>query len=129
MPIIGLPDGDIPHCPTINRAIKTDAREAIDNLDYNDLWHGSQVSNIAESGGVHIDHQGVYQRNHVTHHNIQIQTVISGHNYSIAHVDIPEGMIDGDVQAQQDYLIQRVRLSLNESLDDGRKYLMSGNFP
>jgi hypothetical protein len=102
---------------------------AIENLGYDDLWHGSQVSNIAVSGGVHIDHQGIYQRTGVTHHNIQIQTVISGHNYSIAHVDVPEGMIDGAVQAQQDYLIQRVRLSLIESLNGGMKYLMSGNFP
>jgi hypothetical protein len=130
MPIIGLPDGNIPRRPaTLNNTIRRDATDAIDSLGYDDLWHGNQVSNIAVSGGVHIDHQGIYQRIGVTHHNIQIQTVISGHNCSIAHVDVPEGMINETVQAQRDYLIQMVRQFINASLNDGMKYFMSGNFP
>jgi hypothetical protein len=102
------------------RRISSDSETAIAQLTYQDLWRAPRT--LVTQGRVRIDMQGTTGEGH---RNIQIQiNGLKGHSTISTALVSPE-LSTTNHEAEQRYIIRKVRHALNESLKSGNVYKVS----
>ena len=105
----------------INQNARDQAQRAIANLDFADLYRDPPFR--INRPPVRLDAQGT---NHAGDANWQIQVNgVNGHS-TIAHVQVSANLANASTLARQTYVQRRVRHALNESLNTGNRYDVTG---
>lgn len=120
MPILTVPDGPAVLMPT-TRQIRDDLDDAIDDLDFADLWRGPGT--IAQAGVVRIDIQGPWTAG--PGQNIQAQV---GRN-SIAAIRVGVTLAAAVGAANQAAVVTAVGNALRQSMGGGVWVEVTGTQP
>lgn len=109
----------------LNGTQRSDAQAVIALLDYADLFRGAGL--LRKSGTMRVDMQGVIPGTPVRS-NIQVQ--VNGVNgfSTVAHADFSRNLDTTD-PANQRGALNKVISALNQSLDHGTSYTVSGTNP
>lgn len=127
MAITVVQKGDIPNkYPTpLNTKQKTDAHTAIGALEYAKIFQNNSGT-ISNFETMRVDMQGTFTQGGYRWHNIQVQiNGISGKS-TVAHANVSEQTMTSD-PVNQKGVVQKVRSALEQSLDSGKSYEVSGS--
>jgi hypothetical protein len=108
-----------------NQQQRTAAHEVIAQLQYADLWRGAGT--LHQNNLVRVDMQGTIAGNPVRP-NIQVQVNGIRGNSTIAHADVSARLMTND-PANQRGVASKVISALNQSLDSGHSYTVTGTGP
>jgi hypothetical protein len=108
----------------VGRELREAAQTAISKIKYADIFRGA--GSIAHHGTVRVDNQGRFQIGGVGPYYCNIQVQIS--NLTVAHASICETIMNNDPLSQTGAK-NRVISSLQQSLDDGHSYTVTGGIP
>ncbi|MEM8584264.1 MAG: hypothetical protein AAGF87_08345 [Bacteroidota bacterium] len=127
MPMTVAADGPIPNRFIPGAAHRNAAPALIAQLDYDDLWRGQGT--LHTEGALRLDMQGSFVGpNGNRWYNLQVQVNgITGHS-TIAQANVCETIQTAD-KANQRGAAGKAISALNQSLDSGNKYKVSGTNP
>jgi hypothetical protein len=108
-----------------NQEQRTAAHNVIAQLQYADLWRNAGV--LRQNNLMRVDMQGVIGGNPVRH-NIQVQVNGIKGSSTVAHADVSATLMTND-PANQKGVVNRVISALNQSLDTGHSYAVTGTSP
>jgi hypothetical protein len=123
MPITVNPVGPVPNLANFNQGIRTDAQDAIAQLQYASLFVVGTAANVRS---VRVDVQGMAGNS--TQMNIQAQINRPQNPSTIAWVLVNLTVQTND-KANQTGVTRKVMGALNDSLDTGQGYLIAGSIP
>jgi hypothetical protein len=110
-----------------NNNQRTAAQAVINLLQYTDLWRGPGKLRTSPDESMRVDMQGTIPGPPVRH-NIQVQVNDMHGNSTVAHADVSTSLMTSDANNQRGVL-RRVISALNQSLDDGHTYTVTGTSP
>lgn len=125
MPMQVTQDQAIPNHLQPNQRQRTAAHEVIAQLQYADVWRNAGT--LHQNSLVRVDMQGTIAGNPVRH-NIQVQVNGIAGNSTIAHADVSASLMTND-PANQRGVAHKVISALNQSLDSGHSYSVTGTSP
>ncbi|MDE3205664.1 MAG: hypothetical protein KGQ66_15770 [Acidobacteriota bacterium] len=109
-----------------NRSQREDAQEVINKLEYEDIWRGSKT--LREAGTMRLDMQGSYSEGQFTIYNLQVQVNGISGSSTVAHALVSDEVCQDD-PANQRGVVNKVIGALNQSLDTGSTYSVTGSIP
>lgn len=111
----------------INNIIRNDAHDAIGALQYTDLFRAAGT--LTQSNTIRIDMQGHFQRNGLEWSNIQAQVNGINGNSTVAHIEVSNAGANINDPTNQCGFANRVRSALEQSLDNGTTFQVTGMYP
>ncbi|CCY63929.1 putative uncharacterized protein [Clostridium sp. CAG:967] len=128
MPLTITQGNQIPNFyASINQNMRNDAHNAIGQLQYADLFRGAGT--LTNFDRVRVDMQGTFNRNGSTWSNIQVQVNGQNGNSTIAHVELNHQCANITNIENQRGVTNKVRSALEQSLDSGNTYVVTGTLP
>ncbi len=128
MPMVVAPGGPIPnHFANANQRQLKAAQEVIAQLQYADIWRGAGTLHESKNELMRLDMQGTIPGNPVRH-NIQVQVNGIQGASTVAHADVSASLMTHDA-ANQRGVANKVISALNQSLDNGQSYTVTGTSP
>jgi muconolactone delta-isomerase len=111
-----------------NQARKTSTQNVVAQIQYADIWRGAGT--LRNNGVMRVDMQGqIAAAGGVpARQNIQVQVNgVAGHS-TVAHADVSHSLQTNDPINQRG-VVNKVISALNQSLDSGRSYTVTGSIP
>jgi hypothetical protein len=127
MPIDVTQEGGINnYFDSANKTHTGDACDVIAMLEYSDIWRGSGT--LHESGTMRLDMQGSYPEGSGTVYNLQVQVNGVRGSSTVAHALVSDE-VQNDDPANQRGVAHKVISALNQSLDTGCTFRVTGSIP
>jgi hypothetical protein len=106
------------------------AQALMTQLQYDDLWRGSGTVRNDRAGGMRIDMQGTTTATPTTpvQHNLQVQKNGVSGNSTVAHANVSVTLQTTDPMNQRG-VVNKVISALNQSMDTGHSYTVTGSIP
>jgi hypothetical protein len=115
----------IPNHLQPNRNQHASAQEVINQITYADLWRGAGT--LHKNPEMRVDMQGIIAGNPVRH-NIQVQVNGLKGASTVAHADVSASLMTENADNQRG-VANKVISALNQSLDSGHSYAVTGTSP
>ena len=125
MPITRTENGAIPNHYNPNNAQRGSCQNVIAQLQYADLWRGAGT--LRDNGVIRVDMQGHIPGPPIQY-NMQVQVNGIQGKSTVAHAIISSTIQTAD-SANQRGALRSVIAALNQSLDTGNSYTVTGTSP
>lgn len=126
MPANIIASGAIPNYPgPPSKSDRKAAQEVINKLDYSDIWRGSGT--ISKNKDMRLDMQGTI-KGPPEMQNLQVQINGKSGKSTVAHANVCTSLQTHDAINQKG-VANKVNSALQQSLDHGQSFVVSGSIP